>query len=59
MQVDNIACLDKFKQLRNVGYDSEQAMYKVVYEFAKLDYDNDEDEICNLQAFLSINNNTN
>jgi hypothetical protein len=55
MTVDRIACLDKFVALRKAGYEQAQAINKVVYEYAGLDYDNDEDDICNLQAFLSLN----
>ena len=55
MTVDRIACLDKFKALRLAGYTQSQAMSKVVYDFAGLDYDADEDDICNLQAFLGMN----
>jgi hypothetical protein len=55
LMIDRIACLEHFKQLRVQGYASDDAMHKTVYDFAGLDYDNDEDDICNLQAFLSLN----
>jgi hypothetical protein len=55
MTVDRIACLDKFKALRSAGYSQSQAMSKVVYDFAGLNFYQDEDNICNLETFLSMN----
>ncbi len=47
--------LEQFRQLRSQGYNKQSALNRIVYQVANLDYDNDEDEICDLMAFLSLN----
>ena len=46
--------LSVFRKLREHGYELEHAL-STVCEIAGLHYDEHEDEICDLKAFLSLN----
>jgi hypothetical protein len=46
--------LDVFRKLREHGYETEHAL-STVCEIAGLDYDEHEDEICELKSYLVLN----
>ena len=52
--VDYIKALQYFQQLRADGMAWEPALTRTC-DFIGLDYDQDEDDICNVKAFLTLN----